>query len=99
MLLLILFWDYLDYSWFCWPLGGTYTHGDLETGTAPYSAECVEWVFSEVRVQDLAYLILNSSWIAFKYRSEGLHVVVLDRYAGYRSVVISSVVATMGPST
>jgi len=45
---LVFFWDYLDYSWFCWPLGETYTHGDLETGTAPYSAECVEGGFSEV---------------------------------------------------
>ncbi len=52
MLLLLFFWDYADYSWFCWPLGGTYTHGDLETGTALYSAECVEGVFSEVRVEE-----------------------------------------------
>ena len=47
MLLLIFFWDYLNYSWLCWPLGGTYTHGDLETGTAPYSAECVEKLFDK----------------------------------------------------
>jgi hypothetical protein len=54
VLLLIFFWDYLDYSWFCWPLGETYTHGDLETGTAPYSAECVEGKFSEFRMHDPA---------------------------------------------
>jgi len=44
MLLFIFFWDYLDYSWLCWTVWGTYTHGDRETGTASYSAECVEGV-------------------------------------------------------
>ena len=64
MLLLRFFWDYLDYSWFCWTLGGTYTHGDLETGTAPYSAECVEGKFSELRLCQLLLIIPSGKYYA-----------------------------------
>jgi hypothetical protein len=46
MLLLIFFWDYPDY-WFCRTFGGRGTWQPRD-GSASYSAECVEGLFSKV---------------------------------------------------